>query len=118
VAIARTPKEDDLCKRLGVAAERPTAGSKLGIALSTLGQQPVNGLRHRATETTCGWYIWCGQELSPAYDFFMPLHAEHVQEHLPEVLPYLALPPGYRFQIDGDGWEDVWYDETLLQADA
>lgn len=33
---------------------------------------------------------------------------------LPEVLPYLELPPGYRFIIDGKGYEDVWFDESLL----
>ena len=29
------------------------------------------------------------------------------------VVPYLSLPPGYRFQI-ADGYEDVWFDLTLL----
>ncbi len=27
----------------------------------------------------------------------------------PEVLPYLALPPGWRFLI-ADGYEDGWFD--------
>ncbi|WP_441294952.1 immunity protein Imm33 domain-containing protein [Massilia antarctica] len=29
------------------------------------------------------------------------------------VVPYLSLPPGYRFQI-ADGYEDVWFDPALL----
>ncbi|WP_443019960.1 immunity protein Imm33 domain-containing protein [Shewanella sp. OMA3-2] len=22
---------------------------------------PINGLRHKAENGTCGWYIWCGE---------------------------------------------------------
>ncbi|MFU7554406.1 hypothetical protein [Pseudomonas paraeruginosa] len=36
-----------------------------------------------------------------------PLHGSRI-ELLPEVLDYLYLPPGARFIIDGDGYEDVW----------
>lgn len=46
-------------------------------------------------------------------DAFLPLHVEHISHWLPSVEHYLALPPGWRFLI-ADGYEDVWYDETLL----
>ena len=39
---------------------------------------------------------------------------EHLSEHLPEILRYLSLPPGFRFLIDNEGYEDVWFDESLL----
>ena len=45
--------------------------------------------------------------------FFVPLHTRHVQEWCPSALPYLALPPGWRFQI-APGYEDVWFDEEVL----
>jgi len=38
---------------------------------------------------------------------------EHLPEYLPEALRYLDLPPGYRFQIDRSGYEDVWFDPVL-----
>jgi hypothetical protein len=41
------------------------------------------------------------------------LHAAHLEDELPEVLSFLALPPGWRFLI-APGHEDVWYDGTLL----
>ena len=34
---------------------------------------------------------------------------------LPEVLPFLGLPPGYRFLL-ADTTQDVWFDESLLSV--
>ena len=45
----------------------------------------------------------------------MPLHVGHLAERLPDVMPYLALPPGWRFLL-APGREDVWYDESLLNV--
>ena len=94
----------------------PEPGTKLGVALSTLGLLPINGLRHLPSEGTNGWYLWCGESLGDADDFFASLHMEHLSDHLPQVLEYLDLPPGYRFQIDGQGYEDVWFDAQLLES--
>ena len=102
-----------ICRRFQATPEKPVAGSRVGLAIETLKTSPIHGLRVRPTETTNGWYIWCG-ERSDAADFFSPLCVEHVSEYLPEVLPYLELPPGYRFVIDRHGFEDVWYDQHLL----
>ena len=76
---------------------------------------PVHGLRHPATEETNGWYIWCG-EWSDADTFFEPVHVEHLADFLPSVVDYLELPPGYRFLIDDKGYQDIWFDESLLQV--
>jgi hypothetical protein len=55
-----------------------------------------------------------GEALSDAADFFQPMHIEHVSTRCPEILPYMGLPPGWRFLI-ADGYEDVWYDSSLLE---
>jgi hypothetical protein len=87
--------------------------SKVGIALSSIGKQPVNGLRHPPTENMSGWFIWCGPELSEDPEFFAPLHVSHLEEKCPEVLEFLGLPAGYRFLLAGD-YVDVWFDAKLL----
>lgn len=61
-------------------------------------------------------YIWCGGEMSKDAQFFSPLHIEHIADLLPSIGDYLSLPPGYRFQIDDKGYEDVWFDPELLNA--
>ena len=90
----------------------------VGLALSTLGKQPINGLRHNATGTSNGWYVWCGTELSEEPNFFSPLHIEHMAEYVPQAIKYLDLPPCYRFLINGSNYEDVWFDKSLLEGDT
>ena len=80
------------------------------------GGLPLNGLRHPPSSGTSGWYIWSGTEPGEANDFFVPLHAGHLAKECPTVLPYLALPPGWRFLID-EGHEDIWFDGSLLEVE-
>ncbi len=77
----------------------------------------MNGLRHQPEQGTTGWFIWAGEDLSDDPDFFVPLHAKHLAEWCPEVLVYLALPPGWRFLLAPDH-EDVWQDNTLLNSES
>ena len=75
---------------------------------------PVHGLRHPPEGDTTGWYIWSGEFLEDP-DFFEPFHVAHLSKDVPLVVPYLALPPGWRFLLAG-GHEDVWHDESLLKV--
>jgi hypothetical protein len=76
---------------------------------------PINGLRHPKTDNLSGWYLWSGNEI-PQDDnsFFKPHHVQHLIELRPVVLKYLGLPAGWRFQIDDNGYEDVWFEASLL----
>jgi hypothetical protein len=105
----------DVCKRFGVSPVEAEATQKAGMARAVrdAGAWPLNGLRHPVEGAGCGWYLWAGEEFSHDADFFQPVHVEHLKLIRPEVLPYLALPPGWRFLI-APGYEDVWYDEKLL----
>lgn len=103
-----------ICEWAQVQPQAPLPGSKVGLAMSSLKRQPIHGMRIAPTETTNGWYIWCG-DLSDADNFFSPLHVEHIDAHLPAAAEYLDLPPAYRFLVDGENHEDVWFDATLLK---
>lgn len=76
---------------------------------------PLNGLRHAADGDTIGWYIWAGEELSQDPDFFEPVHVAHLAELCPAALPFLGLPPGWRFLVAGEH-VDVWEDRSLLDV--
>ncbi|WP_025183814.1 hypothetical protein [Leptospira kirschneri] len=104
-----------ICKKLNVNYCPSSLNSKVGIALNVKSGivLPINGLRHPIEGDTTGWYIWAGEVLSDATDFFQPLHVQHLQEWCPQIIKYLGLPPGWRFLVDGD-YEDIWYDESLL----
>jgi|SRR6478609_7715696 len=103
-----------ICERLGARPRPPTGSDKVGMALATLADSPLHGLRHAPGEGTCGWYIWGVEVESDKQDanFFSPLHVAHLHEVCPAVLPYLTLPPGWRFLIAA-GHEDVWEDPEL-----
>jgi hypothetical protein len=116
VNVLVTPEQATVCVRFGAEPSGVTADQRVGIARNIRdGLMPVNGLRHKPEGETSGWYIWAGEELSEDPNFFAPLHVKHLAEWCPEVVPYLALPPGWRFLI-APGYEDVWPDQSLLQV--
>jgi len=91
-------EQASVCAAHGAESTACDLNMKVGIALATLGDLPLNALRHRPENGTTGWYIW-GGELSQAPDFFLPMHAAHLAEYVPQLVPYLALAPGWRVLI-------------------
>lgn len=106
-----------LTARFGAVPTPPLQGVKVGVSKNVRSPHvyPLNGLRHPAAAGTSGWFIWRGEDLGTADDFFVPLHVEHLTTRCPEVVPYLALPAGWRFLL-APGYEDVWFDESLLNV--
>jgi len=104
----------EICKKFKSEFIPSDQTHKLGVAIETIGQFPINGVRHRVENGTCGWYIWCGEELSEDPDFFKPLHVSHINEYLPDIEPYLGLAQGYRFLLAND-YVDVWFDEFITE---
>jgi len=107
-------EQKEVCERFGLNYFPSLDGWKIGVSKNIgSGQMPINGLRHPAENGTLGWYIWAG-DYSADQNFFESMHIEHLQEKCPLVIKYLGLPPGWRFQIDDKGYEDVWEDKSLL----
>ena len=106
--------QKDICRQFNVEYFSSPTSLKVGIALNVRDDiQPINGLRHPPEADSSGWYIWAGEELSDDYNFFQPLHIEHLGDWCPQIQKFLGLPPGWRFIKTGD-YEDVWFDESLL----
>ena len=111
-----SPEQSAVCKRLGVEPF-PSAGQlKVGIAPNVReGERPLKAIRHLPVGDTSGWYIWGGnvEASEQGNDFFDALHVAHLDEIAPEIVPYLALPPGYGVIVEA-GYEDVWFDASYL----
>ena len=104
----------EICEKFDAKYVACEASLKIGVSKNIRsGELPLNGLRYSPTGDTTGWYLWAGEHLSDAPDFFMPLHASHIDEWCPALSNYLGLAPGWRFLVAGDH-VDVWFDETLL----
>jgi hypothetical protein len=109
-------QQKELCDKLKVDWTPIDENSLIAFndsLLSTI--MPMNGLRHPKEGIIDGWYLWSGAEIpQDNIEFFKPLHVWHLFETRPVVLKYLGLPAGWRFQIDNEGYEDIWFDETIL----
>jgi hypothetical protein len=113
--VVKVNAQRDVCARFGAGFFGFDLSLKVGIAKNVRdGLRPLNGLRLQPGNGVCGWYIWAGKEFSHAEDFFVPLHGSHLSEWAPLVIPYLGLPPGWRFLIT-EQYEDVWKDNQLLE---
>lgn len=109
-------EQKEICKRLNVNWIDSEKELKIGLSEYVLTDLfPINGMRHIKERGTCGWYIWSGTEYSEKEDFFKPYCVEHLITLKPEIIKYLGLPPGYRFLIDNEGYEDMWMDENLIK---
>lgn len=102
-------EQQEICDKYRSPAFFCDDEERLGIALNSLTKIPVYGVRRARENDTCGWYLW-GGEFSDAEGFFSPVHVGHISEVLPIAKKYLALAPGFKFIIDANGYEDVWYE--------
>lgn len=110
--------QTQICKKYEAEFHETRLDSIIGVSKNVSeGVMPISGLRHLATDSTTGWYIWAG-EWSDDDDFFQPMHAHHLIEKIPEIIPFLGLAPGWRFLIDpSKDYEDVWHDSSLVDVD-
>jgi hypothetical protein len=108
--------QKEICIKYDAEFLPPQDDMKVGIAPNVRQNlRPINGIRHPIEGDTSGWYIWAGEELSQDPEFFKPLHIKHIPDWCPMSMKFLGLPPGWRFLIS-DNYEDVWFDESLLQT--
>lgn len=108
-----TEDQAAVCARVGVVPSEVDALAVVGVG--PLGGYPLNGLRHPPRGQSNGWYLWTGGEFPPEPDFCRPVHVAHLTGLAPQAMKYLALPPGWRFQV-APGHEDVWSDDLLLDV--
>jgi hypothetical protein len=94
----------------------PHRDEALGLALDTLRTMPLNGLRYPPQEGGSGWYIWGGETMLQTADFFTAIKVGDLGDYVPNLHPFLDLPPGFRFQTDTRGKQKVWFDGSLLNV--
>lgn len=105
-----TEDQKRICAKYRVEVFPCDSKERAGVAVATLKSEPLYGVRKKNEDGTASWYIW-GGPYSEAIDSYQPLCVGHLDDLIPNVLPYLALPPGYKFIIDRKGFEDVWRED-------
>jgi hypothetical protein len=108
-------KQKDICEKYG-SIWKPIHKS-LNIAISeNLDLETLNGLRLKTEKGEVCWFIWSG-EYSEEDNFFQPICAEHLMQRKPKLIAFLGLDEGFRFLMTEKGYEDVWFDEKLLETE-
>ncbi|MFW1755285.1 immunity protein Imm33 domain-containing protein [Acinetobacter wanghuae] len=101
-----------LCEEVGSAYVEVSGDDVVAVAVKTLDQDPIVGIRKKPeTEENISWFIYGGEQVSNEDDF-ETMTVRELQDIIPDVLPYLALEQGFRFMIDGDDYEDVWKEDV------
>jgi hypothetical protein len=68
----------------------------------------AQGVRYSAPEHMTGWYITTAR-YNGDHRSLRVEHVAHLLERRPDIAPLLALPPGYRFDVNGtavQAWRD------------
>ena len=107
-------KQKEICKKYGSNWKPINKTSNIAIS-ENLDLKTLNGLRNKANKGEVSWFIWSG-EYSENDNFFKPICAEHLLQRKPKLIDYLGLDEGFRFLIVDNDYEDVWFDEKLLET--
>jgi len=110
-AIKVVDDQETECRRFGVASVFPNFSQMLVISAGVYEGLPLQAVRYPSPPHMCGWWI-----TTDLYDgnikSLITEHYYHVAFKRADILKYLALPSGYRFNLDQNGEFDVWYDEA------
>lgn len=100
------PDRKVICEKYGSKYHEFLEELNVGVNIESLEMTPVYGVRINPASGTSGWYIW-GGIYSEDEDFFKPIHGFHLVRKYPGLSKCLTLAPGFKFIVDGDGYEDV-----------
>jgi hypothetical protein len=107
-------RQRQLCAERQLPWTPPTGGSVVEVGRDVgTGLWPVRGMRLPIEGSACGWRLWAGEgEMSRSPDYFELVKVEYLYDRCQEVLPYLGLPPGWRFVV-APGYFDVTDDPAF-----
>jgi|GEM_PF-3278019 len=92
-----------VCAHWGAPFERPNADSLVSIsALVLQGHMPVAGVRYRMTGKMSGWIIYAS-DIHEEVDDLTYEHVVHLATMRPDLLRYMGLPVGWRFDFESEG---------------
>jgi len=102
--------QHSICKAYAARFEPPRPDQLSVISQGVLEGLPVQGVRYPSPAHMSGWWITTDQ-----YDGDIKTlkheHTYHLTDARPDLAKYLALPPGFRFDLSS--FEDVWFEEEV-----
>ncbi|RTE09650.1 hypothetical protein EJQ19_11225 [Paenibacillus whitsoniae] len=101
------------CQEYGATAIFPIFNQMIVISKGVYEGLAVDAVRYPSPEHMSGW--WLTTELyDNNVESLMTVHYHHLAFIRPELIKYLALPFGYRFNTTGKE-QDIWFDENAIK---
>ncbi|MBI5362233.1 MAG: hypothetical protein HZA53_03575 [Planctomycetes bacterium] len=102
------------CVNAGVAYDPPSPARLAAVGEGVLDGLPAWGMRIPSPDHMSGW--WIGTERTAEdYSNVRPVHLYHVTNSRPDLVKFLALSTGCRF--DQRDQDRAWFDAELLDSD-
>ena len=102
-----------ICKAYEADFQPPRPDKLTVISKGVLEGLPVQGVRYPSPDHMSGWWITTAQ-YEGNIDTLTHEHTYHITAARPDLAKYLALPPGFRFDLSS--FEDVWLDEKIAKS--
>lgn len=102
-----------ICQQYGAEFKPPRPDKLTVISKGVLEGLPVQGVRYPSPDHMSGWWITTDQ-YDGDINSLKNQHTYHVTAARPDLIKYLALPAGFRFDLSVK--DDVWLDEKVANA--
>ena len=99
-----------VCEKFSGEFSAPLADKLAVISEGVLEGDPVQGVRYPSPEHMSGWWITTDR-YNGEINTLKNEHLYHVTAARPELVRYLGLPDGFRFDLSAR--EDVWFDQDV-----
>lgn len=106
-------EQQALCAAYGADFSPPRPDQLVAINEGVYEGEPVDGVRYPAPPHMSGWYI-CTDRYDGDITQLMLEHCYHLTVARPDLARYLALPPGFCFDLIGEE-PAVWFDEEAYR---
>jgi hypothetical protein len=108
-------EQHDLCRRVDAEFSPPRPDTLVVVSPAVLEGAPVQGVRYPSPTDMSGWWI-TADDYTGDVKMLKTEHLYHVTDLRPDLVRYLALPYGFRFDLSN--YEDVWLDRKVAEQSA
>ncbi len=112
-AISVVVAQEEECSIRDVTAIFPLFSQMLAVSKGVLEGEMIDAVRYPSPDQMTGW--WLTTELYDGnIESIQVIHYHHLAFKRPDIVKYMALPFGFRFQSGGAN--EVWFDENVLSS--
>lgn len=103
-------EQHSMCDAHSARFEPPRPDQLSVVSQGVLEGLPVQGVRYPSPDHMSGWWLTTDQ-YDGNINSLKHEHTYHLTDARPDLAKYIALPPGFRFDLSS--FEEVWFEEVI-----